>query len=112
MDDRVKKADVPLVRLHDEAFDRLRETQREAVRDAVLDIVRDEEAMSHFWSHALTALRGTAQKQAGGFLIDQIMGILRTATKFAVIGLAIYWVGGWTGLSTFIKSAFADHWSK
>lgn len=56
------------------------------------------------WAAMLAAIRTQAHQNAGSWLFGGIRQFFSKAAWFLVIGLAIYLVGGWSGLVSFFKT--------
>lgn len=73
---------------------------REAVAAGIREAVSDPE----LWSQMLKAVQQHAQQEAGGWLFGGIKAALSKLSWFVVIGVAVYLLGGWTGLVAVLKS--------
>lgn len=60
------------------------------------------------WSAAIKAMQAHAASEAGGWLFSGIGAALSKLAWAVIIGLAIYMVGGWTALASFVKSGAAQ----
>ena len=60
------------------------------------------------WSAAIRAMQTHAKAEAGGWLFGGIGAALSKAAWMVIIGLAIYLVGGWSALASFVKSGAAQ----
>lgn len=56
------------------------------------------------WEEGFKLLRENAAKETGKWLFRSVGNVLRNLGLLAFIGLAIYWVGGWTALSKFLSA--------
>jgi hypothetical protein len=76
---------------------------RIAVRDGIVSAASDREV----WRVALETLvpiaREHAQAEAGGWLLGGIKTLASRLAWVALIGMAIYLVGGWSALVAFFK---------
>lgn len=98
-----------VLRLQDQITETRGEAMRaENVRQAVADGIRLAVADPDMWSDALAAMQKHAQKEAGGWLLGWIKGMLSKAALFAMIGLGVYALGGWSALLALLKSG-ASH---
>ena len=75
------------------------EALRIAVRDGIVGAASDPEV----WAVAIGALRQQAQTEAGGWLFGGLKAFLNRILWVALIGVAIYLVGGWSALVSFLK---------
>lgn len=75
------------------------EALRIAVRDGIVGALSDPEV----WEVAFRAGRQQAQTEAGGWLFGGLKAFLNRMLWVALIGVAIYLVGGWSALVAFVK---------
>lgn len=83
--------------------DQLRALMKESVAEGIKEALKDEEAVNAFWSSAFKALSQRAQTQTGRVVLGGAMGAVRRVGIFAVLGLIVYSVGGWTALSKLVS---------
>lgn len=93
------------VRLREETLQHMRDLMREAVREGFRDTVNDE-AIERFWAGGLLMLQRQATQHAGRFVLGGLMGIMRKAGMFLVLGGVVYAVGGWSALAGLGKALF------
>jgi hypothetical protein len=93
------------VRLRDETLQHMRDMMREAVRDGLKESINDE-AIERFWAGGLALLQRQATQHAGRFVLGGLMGIVRKAGVFLVLGGVVYAVGGWSALAALFKTIF------
>jgi hypothetical protein len=95
------------VRLKEETLQHMQALMREAVRQGVQDLV-NEKTIEQFWAGGMNMLQKQATQTAGRFVIGGLMGLVRKASVFLLLGLLAYWFGGWSALSTFFKTVFSS----
>lgn len=78
--------------------------QREIVRDAVAEGIRVAVSDPKLWADALRAMQTHAQTEAGGWMFGWLRAIASKALLFAVVGLGVYAIGGWTALTALFKT--------
>ena len=74
------------------------------MRDAVSEGIRDAVSDPELWAAAIVAIQKHAKAEAGGWLFGGVRMALSKLAWFAVIGLAVYLLGGWSALVAFFKS--------
>lgn len=94
------------VRLRDETLQHMRDMMREAVRDGLKESINDE-AIERFWAGGMTMLQRQATQHAGRFVLGGLMGVVRKAGMFLVLGGVVYAVGGWSALAALAKAVFS-----
>jgi hypothetical protein len=78
--------------------------QPEDVSGAVADGIRAAVSDPAMWAAAVEAMQTHAKTEAGGWLLRVIKGALSKALLFAVVGLAVYSIGGWSALASLFKT--------
>ena len=59
------------------------------------------------WSAAIVAVQSRAKSEAGGWLFGGIKAIGSKVAWVLLIGMGIYFVGGWAALAAFLKTGVA-----
>lgn len=98
------------VRLTDETIDYLKEIMRDTVKEAVGAGINDalnKETAKQFWTAGLEVLQEQAMKQTGRLVFGGIGGLLKNLFWLAIAIVGVFWIFGWTGVTAFLKSAFA-----
>lgn len=95
------------VRLREETLQHMQALMRDAVRDGVRELVTPEN-MEQFWSSGFQMLQKQATAQAGRFVLGGLVGLLRKASLFVLLGGLVYAVGGWSALATLAKALFSS----
>lgn len=95
------------VRLREETLDHMQSMMRDAVREGVRELLT-EETMNQFWSSGFQQLQKQATQQAGRVVLGGLVGLLRKAGLFLLLGGIVYAVGGWSALATLAKALFSS----
>lgn len=95
------------VRLREETLKHMQELMRDAVREGVRELVTPE-TMEQFWSSGFQQLQKQATQQAGRVVLGGLVGLLRKAGLFLLLGGIVYAVGGWSALATLAKALFSS----
>lgn len=95
------------VRLRDETLEHMKDLMRDAVREGVRDLVT-EENMHRFWGAGVTMLQAQATQHAGRFVLGGLLGLVRKAAFFLVLGSMVYAFGGWGALAAMVKALFTS----
>ena len=74
----------------------------DAGRAGLIEALHDERT----WAAAAAGIRTSAHREAGNILVDALSGAFRKAMMFAVAGLLVYWVGGWSALAAVWHAVF------
>lgn len=100
----------PLAHLSDSALAELRELTQQAVaegiKQGIREAIEDEEIVSAYWSKGIAVAKRTARDQAGAILFSSLGEIFKRVAQFAMLGMLVYAVGGWSALAGFIKVLF------
>ena len=100
-----RRKPVAEVRLTDETIAYLEERIAAAVGNGIKTAITEETAVA-FWSAGLAALQKQATQHAGRFVLGGILGLLRKASLFFMLGGIVYAVGGWAALAALAKTIF------
>lgn len=76
------------------------------IKQGFRDAVRDEELMEAFWDHGIKLAKKQATMRAGTLLMDSMTNVAKSAGKVLVIGLILYYVGGWKLAADTLKFFF------
>lgn len=100
----------PRAHLSDSALAELNETTRKAVaegiKQGIREAIEDEEIVNAYWARGIAVAKDQARKQAGAILFSSLGEILKRAAQFAMLGMLVYAVGGWSALAGLIKVLF------
>jgi hypothetical protein len=81
------------------------EMMRELVAEATADGIKRAVADPAMWAAASEGMRRHAANEAGGWLLSGIKAACSRVAWIAVIGLAVYMVGGWSALVALFKTS-------
>jgi len=81
--------------------------QAQDVQAAVAKGIKDAVSDPALWAAAAVAMQSHAKQEAGGWLLGMLRGLLSKALFFALLGLAVYSVGGWAALAALFKTTSA-----
>lgn len=81
------------------------ELMRELVADATADGIKRAVSDPAMWAAASEGMRMHAANEAGGWLLSGMKAALSRVAWIAVIGLAVYMVGGWSALVALFKTS-------
>lgn len=100
----------PRAHLSDSALAELHETTRKAVaegiKQGIREAIEDEEIVTAYWTKGISVAKRQARDQAGAILFSSLSEILKRAAQFAMLGMLVYAVGGWSALAGLIKVLF------
>lgn len=65
-----------------------------------------EDNATKFWLAGINALQRHATENTGRFVLGGLLGLLRRAAVFVLLGAIVYAVGGWTAIASFFKAIF------
>jgi hypothetical protein len=85
------------------------EMMRELVAEATADGIKRAVSDPALWAAASEGMRMHAANEAGGWLLSGVKAMLSRVMWVALIGLAVYMVGGWTALAALFKSSGGSH---
>ena len=81
------------------------EMMRELVAEATADGIKRAVSDPALWAAASEGMRQHAANEAGGWLLSGMKAAFSRVMWVALIGLAVYMVGGWTALAALFKSS-------
>ena len=76
------------------------------IRQGLKEVISDEEYMETFWDHGLKLAKKQATMKAGTLLMDSMTNVLKSVGKMLVIGMILYYLGGWDLAAKAIKLFF------
>ena len=93
-----------------DAITQIQETRLRAadIEEAVAHGLQRAMADPEVWSAAIAAMRTRAEQEAGSWLFGGLKMVASRIGWVLVIGLAIYLIGGWAALVSFVKGASAQ----
>lgn len=65
-----------------------------------------EDNATKFWLAGINALQRHATENTGKLVLGGLLGLLRRAVVFVLLGAIVYAVGGWTAIASFFKAIF------
>ena len=65
-----------------------------------------EDAARQFWAAGFRALQEEAQANTGRFVIGGLVGLVKKAAMFLVLGGMVYAIGGWSALAKLWHALF------
>lgn len=77
---------------------------RIAVAQGISDGIKSAVGDPEVWAVARAAARTYAVKEAGGWVLGMLKSVLIGGAKFIVMGVIVYYAGGWTLLATWLKA--------
>lgn len=96
--------------LSESALAELREHTKQAVREGIIEgikaAINDDSIVEAYWSQGLKVAKKQATQQAGSILVDGLGAFFKRAFQFAILGMLVYAVGGWTALAGLFKLLF------
>lgn len=89
------------------AITQMQETRVQAadIENAVAHGLQRAMADPEVWAAAIAAMRTRAEQEAGSWLFGGLKMVASRIGWVLVIGLAIYLIGGWSALVSFLKGA-------
>ena len=81
------------------------EMMRELVADATADGIKRAVSDPAMWAAASEGMRQHAASEAGGWLLSGMKAAASRLAWIAIIGLAVYMVGGWSALVALFKTS-------
>jgi hypothetical protein len=85
------------------------EIMRELVAEATADGIKRAVADPSLWAAASEGMRKHASAEAGGWLLSGMKAAFSRVMWVAIIGLAVYMVGGWAAVVALFKASGGDH---
>lgn len=82
----------------------LRDAIAEGVTIGLSQTAMDEDLFDTIVERTAAAFRRSATQASGQIVIDGLSGLLKRAAWFAVLGILVYALGGWSGLATLFKT--------
>ena len=76
------------------------------IQQGFREAVKDEELMEMFWDRGIQLAKKQATMKAGTLLMDSLTNVLKSVGKVLVIGLILYYLGGWKLAADALKFFF------
>jgi hypothetical protein len=86
----------------------LRDAIAEGVTIGLSQTAMDEDLFDSIVERTAAAFRRSATQASGRIVVDGVTGLAKRAAWFAVLGILVYALGGWTGLAALFKT-FTSH---
>lgn len=86
----------------------LRDAIAEGVTIGLSQTAMDEDLFDTIVERTAAAFRRSATQASGRIVIDGFTSLAKRAAWFAVLGILVYALGGWSGLASFFKT-FTQH---
>lgn len=97
-------------RLSDSALAELEQATQKAVangiREGLRSVITDDDYMEAFWSQGIKMAKQQATIKAGTLLMDSLTSIFKRAGQVFIVGLILYYLGGWEFTAKVLKFFF------
>lgn len=76
------------------------------IREGLQAVIGDDEYMAAFWGKGIELAKKQATLKAGTLLMTSLTDILKSVSKVLLIGMIMYYLGGWDLVARVLKFFF------